>query len=79
MPVAGWTTERRALTLPVAAKASRLRFSGRTRMDFIESLFGIAPDNGDGSLEALWVGALVVAVLAVAFRHRIAARFFRKS
>ena len=46
-------------------------------MDFIESWFGLSPDNGDGSLEALWVGALVVAVLVVAFRHRIAARFFR--
>ena len=24
-------------------------------MDFIEKLFGIAPDGGDGSLEVLWV------------------------
>lgn len=48
------------------------------KMDFIESWFGLSPDNGDGSLEALWVGALVVAVLVVAFRHRIAARFFRR-
>ena len=47
-------------------------------MDFIESWFGLSPDNGDGSLEALWIGALVVAVLVVAFRHRIAARFFRR-
>ena len=47
-------------------------------MDFIESWFGLSPDNGDGSLEALWIGALVVAVLVLAFRHRIAARFFRR-
>lgn len=49
------------------------------KMDFIESWFGLAPDNGDGSLEALWVGALVVAVLVVAFRHRISARFIRRN
>ena len=40
-------------------------------MDFIEQWFGLSPDGGDGSLEALWVGALVVAVVVVAFRHRI--------
>ena len=42
-------------------------------MDFIESLFGVSPDGGDGSLEALWISAIVVAVVAVAFRRRIAA------
>jgi len=31
-------------------------------MDFIEQIFGISPDNGDGSFEMI----LVVAVLAVA-------------
>ena len=41
-------------------------------MDFIETLFGISPDGGDGSLEALWIGAIVV-VLALAFRQRIVA------
>jgi hypothetical protein len=48
------------------------------KMDFIESWLGLSPDGGDGSLEALWVGALVLAVLVVAFRHRIAARFARR-
>ena len=48
-------------------------------MDFIETLFGISPDNGDGSLELLWIGAIVVAILAVAFRHRILALIFRTS
>ena len=42
-------------------------------MDFIESWFGIAPDNGDGSLEAMWIGAIVVAVIAIAARKRIMA------
>lgn len=32
-------------------------------MDFIERLFGLSPDNGDGSTEILW---LVVAAIAVA-------------
>lgn len=43
-------------------------------MDFIEKWFGIAPDGGDGSLEALWIGAIVVAAVAFAFRRRILAR-----
>ena len=48
-------------------------------MDFIETLFGISPDGGDGSLEALWIGAIMVAVLAVAFRRRIIAGLSRFS
>jgi hypothetical protein len=42
-------------------------------MDFIEQWFGVSPDNGDGSLEVLWIAAIVVAVLAVVFRRRIRA------
>ena len=44
-------------------------------MDFIEQWFGISPDGGDGSLELLWLAAIIVAVLAVFFRHRIIAWF----
>jgi len=40
-------------------------------MDFIEAWFGISPDGGDGSLEMLWLTAIVVAVLALVFRRRI--------
>lgn len=40
-------------------------------MDFIEQLFGIAPDGGDGSLELLYVAAIVVAMAAVACRRPI--------
>jgi len=40
-------------------------------MDFIESLFGVSPDGGDGSLEMLWIGALVIAGVAIVFRRRI--------
>ena len=48
-------------------------------MDFIEQWFGISPDGGDGSLEALWIGAIVVVVLATAFRKRITAALSRWS
>lgn len=42
-------------------------------MDFIERWFGVSPDGGDGSLEALWIAGIAVAVIAVVFRRRIAA------
>jgi hypothetical protein len=42
-------------------------------MDFIERLFGVSPDGGDGSLELFWMLAIVVAVLAIVFRRRIGA------
>ena len=31
-------------------------------MDFIEQLFGLSPDNGDGSTEILWLAVLAVAI-----------------
>ena len=34
-------------------------------MDFIERLFGISPDGGNGSLEALFLLAIAVAGIAV--------------
>ncbi len=43
-------------------------------MDFIEKWFGLAPDGGDGSLEVLWLVAIVAAAVAILFRRRIAAR-----
>ncbi|MER8706275.1 hypothetical protein NKH49_11950 [Mesorhizobium sp. M1088] len=39
-------------------------------MDFIESWFGISPDGGDGSTEALYILA-VVAILELAFHKHI--------
>jgi high-affinity Fe2+/Pb2+ permease len=54
--------------------STAFRHVKETMMDFIESLFGVSPDGGDGSLEMLWVGAIVVAVVAVAFRRRIMTR-----
>ena len=45
-------------------------------MDFIEQLFGLSPDNGDGSTEIMWLVALAVVIAAfVYFRiHRRRAR-----
>lgn len=48
-------------------------------MDFIETWFGVSPDGGDGSLEMLWLGAIVVAVVVVFFRRRIMAALTSKS
>jgi hypothetical protein len=48
-------------------------------MDFIERMFGVAPDNGDGSLEVLWLAGLAIAVCAIAFRRRIIAWMARWS
>jgi hypothetical protein len=31
-------------------------------MDFIEQLFGLSPDNGDGSTEILWLVVLAIAI-----------------
>lgn len=42
-------------------------------MDFIERWFGVSPDGGNGSLEVLWIAAIVIAAMAFVFRHRIAA------
>ncbi len=40
-------------------------------MDFFETLLGLSPDGGDGSTEAMWVGAIAVGVVAIVFRRRI--------
>ncbi len=43
-------------------------------MDFIEKLFGLSPDNGAGTTEALWIAAAVaVGVAAYFWRRRRAA------
>ena len=39
-------------------------------MDWIEELFGISPDAGTGTLEALIAGAVVAVVLGVFFTAR---------
>ncbi|HEY6001534.1 MAG TPA: hypothetical protein VIV57_01590 [Anaeromyxobacter sp.] len=40
-------------------------------MDFIESWFGVAPDGGDGSLEALYLALAAAAVALWLVRRRI--------
>lgn len=39
-------------------------------MDFIEKWLGISPDGGDGSLEALYIAVVILAVLALVIRYR---------
>ena len=39
-------------------------------MDFIEQIFGVSPDNGDGSTELMLILAVLV-VIAVVFRRPI--------
>lgn len=39
-------------------------------MDFIEKLFGISPDGGDGTLEVLWLVAVVAVGAAYVWRRR---------
>ena len=39
-------------------------------MDFIERLFGISPDGGDGSIEALILLAITLIVMVVGWRRR---------
>ena len=46
-------------------------------MDFIERLFGISPDGGDGSTEALYIFALI-AILALVIAGPLRKRMIRK-
>ena len=39
-------------------------------MDFIERILGISPDGGSGSLEMLWIAAVVAAIGTVIWRRR---------
>jgi hypothetical protein len=43
-----------------------MRESREGSMDFIERIFGVSPDGGNGSLEFMYVIGIVVAVILVA-------------
>ena len=47
-------------------------------MDFIERLFGISPDGGDGSTELMYLIVLAVIVVAVACRRTLSAFLSRR-
>ena len=36
-------------------------------MDFIERLFGLSPDNGDGSTEILWFVVLAIVIASFVY------------
>lgn len=40
-------------------------------MDFIETLFGVSPDGGNGSLELLYLAAAGIGIASLVFRKRI--------
>ena len=42
------------------------------RLDVIEQYFGVSPDNGDGSIEALSVMVVCIMIVALAWRIRTA-------
>ena len=46
-------------------------------MDFIEQLFGLSPDNGDGSTEMLWLVVLAIVVASFVY-FRIQRRRMRR-
>jgi hypothetical protein len=60
-------------------RRDRLVERRRLALDFIEKLFGIAPDGGDGSLEALVLSAIVVVAVAFASRRLIRARLLSRT
>jgi hypothetical protein len=39
-------------------------------MDFIERLFGLSPDNGDGSTEMLWLVVLAIVIAGIVYFRR---------
>jgi hypothetical protein len=47
-------------------------------MDFIERWFGISPDGGDGSTEALFLLVIVVVLALILARRRIASALWRR-
>ena len=41
-------------------------------MDFIERLFGVSPDGGDGSTELIYLVAIAITVAALVYaKHRV--------
>ena len=46
-------------------------------MDFIERLFGVSPDGGDGSTELLYIAALLIIVALFRWRAALTTLFKR--
>jgi hypothetical protein len=58
------------LPVPIFARSRRaIEYHARSAggsMDFIERIFGVSPDGGNGSLEFIYVIGIVVAVTLIA-------------
>jgi hypothetical protein len=48
-------------------------------VNFIERWLGVSPDGGDGTLEMLYIGVGVLAIVVFASRYWIARRLVRGS
>jgi hypothetical protein len=48
-------------------------------MDFIEQIFGISPDGGDGSTELMYIVAFVAVVAAIVLRRVAKRRAYTRS
>jgi hypothetical protein len=40
-------------------------------MDFFERWFNISPDGGNGTAEALWITAIVAAIVAIVWHRQL--------
>jgi hypothetical protein len=43
-------------------------------MDFIERLFGVSPDVGDGSTELIYLAAIAIIIAALAYARHCATK-----
>ena len=48
-------------------------------MDFIEQIFGVSPDGGDGSLERMYLVAIAAAIVMVCWWIRYRASMLKRS
>src|SRR5204863_8576387 len=63
---------------PLADRAAGQPVERGAAVDFIERLFGISPDGGDGSTELMYLIVLAVIVVAVACRRTLSAFLSRR-
>ncbi len=57
---ASFATTRESYTIPARHR--------RSSMDFIERIFGVSPDGGNGTLELLYVLAIAAAIILISYK-----------